>query len=422
MPRPDGQDEAPARALRPPSPGADGAGPRLVVLSSLFPSAQEPLAGIFIRERMFRVARELPVQVVAPVAWFPLQGALRLLRPHFRRTLPVDSVMDGIRVERPRYFSVPGPIRFDGRGMALGALPALRRILRETGSFIIDAHFGYPDGYAAHLLARRLGLPYVVTLRGTEIRHSRMPAIRRCLTATFAGAARVFSVSESLRGLALELGAPADRAVVVPNGIDLTRFSPVPRADARRELGLPEGALVLVTVGGLVRRKGFHRVIRLLRELRNRNGDVRYLVVGGASREGDDGAELKALATACGVADAVHFLGALPPDRLKVPLSAADLFVLASDNEGWANVLLESMACGTPVVASDVGGNAEVVADRAVGDVVSLAEPDALRNAITAGLTRPWDREGIIAYARRNSWDARVARLIAEFRAVAASP
>jgi glycosyltransferase involved in cell wall biosynthesis len=399
---------------------ADGPGPRLLVLSSLFPSAEEPIAGVFIRERMTRVAALLPVTVVAPVTWFPLQGLIRRLRPHFRLTRAVDTRDGPLQVLRPRYLSIPGPILLDGAAMAAAAGPVVRRIVGDGAGWIIDAHFAYPDGYAASLLARRLGVPYTITLRGTELRHSRMPAIRRRMEAALRGASRVFSVSASLRGLALELGVAPERAVVVPNGVDTTRYHPVNRELARQRLGIAPGARVLVTVGGLVRRKGYHRVIARLAEWRRRWGDIVYLAVGGASREGDDGAELRALARSAGVAEHVRFLGALPPDEIRVPLSAADVMILASSNEGWANVLLESMACGTPVVASDVGGNREVVADATVGCIFDLEDAAALDEAVGLALSRPWDRAAIVDYARRNSWDARVEQLVTEFRAVAA--
>ena len=410
------QGRSPRRLVAERAPGR----PELLVLSSLFPSPEEPLAGLFIRERMFRVAANLPVTVIAPVTWSPLDGLIRRGRPHFRLTKAVDSVDAGIPVLRPRYFSIPGPILLDGAGMAHAAQTAVRRVTGTGGPWIVDAHFAYPDGYAASLLARHMGLPYTVTLRGTELRHSRMPAIRRRMVKALTGADRVFAVSDSLRRLALDLGVAEERALVVPNGVDMGRFRPLPRAEARRRLGIPEKARVLLTVGGLVRRKGYHRVIERLPRLRQRWGDVIYLAVGGASREGDDSESLKALAAAAGVGEHVRFLGALAPDELSAPLSAADVLVLASSNEGWANVLLEAMACGTPVVASDVGGNREVVADETVGLIFDLAAADALEAAIDQALQRHWDRDAIVAYATRNSWQSRVDRLVAEFTAIAA--
>jgi glycosyltransferase involved in cell wall biosynthesis len=176
-----------------------------------------------------------------------------------------------------------------------------------------------------------------------------------------------------------------------------------------------------VTVGGLVLRKGYHRVIERLPALRRKWGDVIYLAVGGASREGDHGAALKAQAAQAGVGDYVRFLGPLPPDALSAPLSAADVLVLASSNEGWANVLLEAMACGTPVVASNVGGNREVVADEGVGLLFDIADTEALDAALDQAFRRQWDRDAIVAFAHRNSWQSSVDRLVAEFMAIAAA-
>ena len=247
-----------------------------------------------------------------------------------------------------------------------------------------------------------------------------MPAIRKRMIAAVTGAARVFAVSDSLRRLALDLGVAGERALVVSNGVDMERFRPLPRAEARRQLGIPADARVLVTVGGLVARKGYHRVIECLPRLRQEWGDVVYLAVGGASKEGDDSKILKAQAATAGVGEHVKFLGPLAPDTLSVPLSAADALVLASSNEGWANVLLEAMACGTPVVASDVGGNREVVADESVGLIFDLADAHALEPAIDQVLRRQWDRDAIVAFAGRNSWQSRVDRLVDEFIAIAA--
>jgi glycosyltransferase involved in cell wall biosynthesis len=115
----------------------------------------------------------------------------------------------------------------------------------------------------------------------------------------------------------------------------------------------------------------------------------------------------------------VHFLGAYPSDRLKLPLSAADVFVLATSYEGWANVFLEAMACGLPVVATDVGGNAEVVCRGDLGTIVPFGDASALASALAAALARKWDRDAIAGYAQQNSWDSRIAVLVEALRSVA---
>ncbi len=384
----------------------------LIVYSSLFPSLARPGAGLFIRERMFRVAQHRPLVVVSPQPWFPGQSLIRRLRPGYRPQSPTLEIQQGIHVYHPRFLSVPGLLRrFDGWSMALGSFLLLRR-LKAEGARLIDAHFTYPDGEAATRLGRWLGLPATITLRGTEVPHSKNPVLRPRLARALRAATRVFSVSDSLRSLALELGAAPAKAEVVGNGVDLTRFHPIDRHAARERYGIAPHAPVLISVGGLVERKGMHRVIDCLPTLLTRHPDLHYVIVGGGSPEGDLRAELDAQVHQLGLGAHVHFLGALPADELKWPLGAADVFVLATRNEGWANVFLEAMACGLPVISTDVGGNAEVVCNDQLGSIVPFGDADALQRALDAALHKTWDRAAIIEYARANQWDKRVAQLL----------
>jgi glycosyltransferase involved in cell wall biosynthesis len=393
----------------------------VLVWSSLFPGPAQPQAGIFIRERMFRVGAQLPLTVISPQPWFPLQGLIRLFRPHFRPVQPRREEQSGIEVLRPRYFSVPGLLkRYDGWFMALGARATVRRLRRAGRATVIDAHFAFPDGYAATLVARQEGLPCTITLRGTETRHARDPALRRRLVAALRSASRVFSVSASLKRLATEVGLPEAAVLVVGNGVDSQRFRPMPRAEARSALGLDEQAQVLVTVGGLVERKGYHRVIACLPGLLAEFPNLHYLCVGSAGPEGDFSAVLEAQVAQLGLGSRVRFLGAMPPEAVRGVVAAADVSVLATRNEGWANVLLEAMACGVPVVATDVGGNAEVICREDLGTIVPFDDPAALLQALREALRRDWDRAAIREYALQNDWSTRVPVLVDEFRRVAA--
>lgn len=390
--------------------------PNIVVLSSLFPSSVQPGAGLFVRERVFRVGRRFPLTVVAPTPWFPLQGLIRRWRPHFRPGAPVHELQQGVSVWFPRFLSIPGIFKqFDGLAMALGAYPRLLALKRRGQLDLIDAHFGYPDGYAAVRLGRWLDVPVTITLRGTESRQARDPRLAPLLREALLGASRVFAVADALKQVAVELGVPAARIDVVGNGVDAERFRPLDRAAARAAFGLRPSTAVLVSVGGLVERKGFHRVIELLPRLRAHWPDLVYLVIGGASAEGDNRAQLEAQVKDLGLGDVVRFLGPVSPDELAGPLSAADVFVLATRNEGWANVFLEAMACGLPVVTTDVGGNREVVSSPVLGEVVPFGEPEVLAAAIERALMKQWDRCAIRQYAERNSWDGRVEHLCRTF-------
>lgn len=397
--------------------------PHIVVFSSVFPSKIQPGAGLFIRERMFRVGQRLPIAVVAPYPWFPFQGLLRRFKPHFRPGAPNYEEQTGVDVWYPRFFCFPSILkRLDGWFMALGAYRTLRRLKQQGRLDIIDAHFAYPDGYAAALLGRWLRVPVTITLRGTESRHVKDSSLARQVLVALERAAQVFSVSQSLKNIVVEHGIAPTKIEVVGNGVDADRFAPCDRAAARTALGLSSTAPVLISVGGLVPRKGFHRVIEQLPELRRHFPGLVYLVVGGASAEGDIRLELERQVSDLGLQDAVRFLGPQPPERLADLLSAADVFVLATSNEGWANVFLEAMACGLPVVTTDVGGNREVICDNSLGIVVPFGDSTALAAAIKQALGRNWDRGAIRRYAEHNSWNDRVERLHDHFKRLVARP
>ena len=395
--------------------------PRIVVLTTLFPHAGQPTSGLFIRERMLRVARLLPLTVVAPRPWFPLQGLLRLWKPHFRPPAPAFEVQEGVEVRRPRFLSVPGGLKWlDGWLMAVCCFPTLLRLKRQLGCNVIDAHFAYPEGYAATLLGRWLDIPVSITMRGTEVPLAADPRRRRRVVRALQTAARVFAVSDSLKRHAASLGVGSEAILVVGNGVDTKIFHRLDQRAARRKLGLGTEGPVLVSVGALVERKGFHRVLECLPALRRRFPDLRYLMVGGAGAEADWSARLRRLVIDLGLQDCTRFLGQVAPEELHVPLSAGDVFVLATSNEGWANVILEAMACGLPVVATNVGGNAEVVRNTNLGTLVPFGASDALMRALGDALARKWDHDAIVAYARGNDWEPRIGTLVESFRAMVA--
>lgn len=393
--------------------------PRLLVYSSLFPSPNDPTAGVFIRERMFRVGKNLPIVVVSPKAWSPFDGLIRLRKPRFRPTAPYFEEQQGVAVYSPRFFSLPGVLKhWDSTFMAIGSYLTMRRLKREFGFDLIDAHFGYPDGHAASLLARWFGLPLTITLRGSEKTYAETTAFRKRIVAGLNQAAKVIGVSDSLRQLAVRLGIPAAKTLAIGNAVDCQRFHPVDRHEARNRFGLDEADPVLVSVGWLIERKGFHRVIEVLPDLVRQYPRLRYLIVGGATGADNMEAQLRQQVTDLGLEEHVRFLGSMQPDDLKWPLSAADLFVLATRREGWANVFLEAMACGLPVVTTDVDGNPEVVCKPELGSIVPFGDASALAQALREGLSHDWDRRAIRAYAEENSWDNRIARLTRVFKEI----
>lgn len=386
----------------------------IIVYSSLFPSKVRPNAGVFIRERMFRVGEKIPIVVVSPVAWFPLQKLIKFWKPGFRQLPFRYEKQNGIDVYYPRFLSFPGILKnLDGFFMAIGSFIVISKLKHEFR--VIDSHFAYPDGYAATLLGHWLNIPRTITLRGTEVPLSKFPGRRKRIILALEKATKIFSVADSLKRHVITLGAEKNKIKVIGNGVDTNKFHPLNKDSARKKLQLPTRAKIIISVGGLVDRKGFHRVIEVLPELVKFYPDLIYLIVGGGNPEGNNKKQLEQQIATLNVEKHVRFLGALPSEQLKIPLSAADVFVLATSNEGWANVFLEAMACGLPVVTTNVGGNQEVVCNDNLGKIVSFGKPEELMLAIKQSLNQAWSKDKILEYAAENSWDKRVKILTEEF-------
>jgi len=343
--------------------------------------------------------------VVAPVAWFRRRGEV-----------PARGTWAGLPVEYPTFFYLPGVLQ-DLNGLFLfassvGRVAALRR---EFDFDLIDAHFTYPDGFAARLLGAWFDRPVTITLHGTLVALAALPRRRPALSWTLRGAARILSVSQELARKAIELGAPPDRVEVIENGVDTQRFAPRDRAEARRRLGQPASGRLLVSVGHLSRRKGHHRVLDVLPEVLARHPDVRFAVIGGPSPEGDTGPALRDQARRLGLADRVIWAGILPPDEVAVWLSAADVSVLSSDFEGCPCSVYEAMAAGLPVVATRVGEVPRMV-PAGMGLLVDRPDDHAgLRDALVQALDQEWDRAAIRAYAETRSWEGGARRILAQW-------
>jgi glycosyltransferase involved in cell wall biosynthesis len=317
----------------------------------------------------------------------------------------------GLRVDHPRYPLLP-KIGMNWAPLALFAatLPLLRRQIKQGQDFdLIDAHYFYPDGVAAVMLGQVLGCPVVVTGRGTDLNiipSYRVP--RLWISWAARRAAGLVTVSRGLKRRLEALGVAPERVLVLPNGVDLSRFSPYDREKARQAAGFARPTLL--AVGNLVALKRHRLMVEALTLLTG----IDLAIVG----DGPERPAIEALARERGVADRVRLHGRLDQDRLPEIYSAADLLLLVSTNEGWPNVLLESMACGTPVVVSDLDGISDIVAQPEAGRILMETTPIALAGVIRDLLVAPPARAATRRYAEQFEWDSTVQGQVDLFRAI----
>lgn len=373
---------------------------KILTFSTLYPNPGMPRHGIFVENRLRHLlaSGEVESRVVAPVPWFPFRSAMFGDYAKFA-AVPQAEARHGIQIVHPRYILIPkiGMAMTPGF-MARALLKSARQILASGYDFdLIDAHYFYPDGVAAAFVANRLNKPLVITARGTDLNLiPRYPKPREMILEAATRSNAMITVCKALKDVLLELGVPDSKVNVLRNGVDLELFRPPHDREAlRKRLGLH--GTVLLSVGHLIERKGHDLVIRALKQLQ----DTRLLIAG----DGEELRKLKQLVSHEGLEDRVEFLGAIPHEALRDYYGAADALVLASSREGWANVLLESMACGTPVVATNIWGTPEVVATPESGVLVDR-DPQSIGVGIRKLMQHYPDRIATRRYAEGFSWDA----------------
>lgn len=383
---------------------------RVLTLATLFPNGARPTFGGFVgRQTRALAAREgVQVEVVAPVG-LPPWPLSRHRRYHDLAGLPRREEWQGLIVHRPRYRLWPGLGKAGtARRLATALLPLLREIRQDFPFDVIDAEFFWPDGPAAMALAAALGVPFSVKARGSDIHlWGERPEIAAQILAAGRAAGALLAVSAALKRDMVALGLPGDKIRVHHTGIDLDRFRPADRRAAKAALGV--AGPVLITIGNLVPRKGQDLAIAALAHI----PDATLLLAG----DGGDRPRLARIARELRVADRVRFLGVQPHDALPALLAAADVMVLPTASEGLANVWVEALACGTPVVTSDVGGAREVIDRREAGRLVPR-EAGAIAAAVREILADPPAPAMVRPAAERFSWERNAAELAAHLAAL----
>ena len=385
---------------------------RVLTLSTLFPHALQPTYGLFVERQTVGLANlpDTQVEVIAPIGMpvWPL-SQLATYRP--LRALPREEIWQGITVHRPRFPIIPRfGARWNAVSLARTLLPLAQEIRRRFPFDVIDAEYFWPEGPAAMHLSRALGVPFSVMARGSDIQYwmGRGPAARQIRKAAHA-AGGLLAASDALAKVMAGHGLPRDRITVHYPGIDRAVFHPRDRDQEKAKLGI-KGPL-LVTVGALIPGKGQRDAILAAERL----PDVTLLIAG----EGPHRGALQELIRSKGLEPRVKLVGNRPPGEVASLLAAADVMVLPTRAEGLANVWVEAVASGTPVVTSDVGGAREVI-DRPEAGALVPPDAQAIAAAVRALLDNPPARERVQAAAEKFDLEAEFLRLRAHLAGVAA--
>lgn len=376
----------------------------ILTISSLYPNKEQKRHGVFVENRLRKLHEKYPdvnITVIAPVPYFPFKSKVFGLYGSYARVSKIDH-RNGVTIYHPRYLVIPKiGMRLTPYFYYFSIKKLVKKLVKKGQEFdLVDAHYFYPDGVAANWLAKRLKLPVAITARGNDI--SLIPNYstpRGMIAKTLKEADACIGVCNALVDEMKAIQPEQTNYHAFRNGVDLDVFVPA-KKDQRDNLRLKHevtNKFVVISVGHFIERKGHHLTILALKQLPN----VHLFLAG----DGEMDKELRKLVDDNLLQSQVTFLGAVEHKELVQYYSMADCMVLASSREGWANVLLESMACGTPVVATPIWGTPEVVAEECAGLLTKDRSSKSIAEAILKLQESYPDRKNVRKYAEKFSWD-----------------
>jgi glycosyltransferase involved in cell wall biosynthesis len=368
---------------------------RIAIVTPILPVPFDVTRGRFIYEEAKSLSRMAEVKVFLQLARYPRLGGL-LPRSYIDGRVDPGQRWDGLDVEAYEYPALPVLTRsINGHLGAARLKPRLRRFAPD----VVIAFWTYPEGFSGVRAAHALGKPCIVGVLGSDVL-VRSGVTERMTRAALHEADGLIAVSDDLkRVLVSRYGVEPDAVRTVVNGFNTGVFNARPQAECRAELRLPADGRLIVYVGRLIEAKGMRELFAAFGTLARQDPQLRLAIIGdGVMRE-----EVHRLAQQDGLGERVHLPGGLPPEQVAQWIGASDLLTLPSWSEGYPNVVVEALACGRPVVGTDVGGMREILrADNGV--LVPPRDANALAEGLRQCLARDWDRAAIAA-AMSRSWD-----------------
>ena len=374
----------------------------ILVYTNLFPDSVRPNHGIFTLKRMgiLNNSGDCRIKVVAPVPYCPPWPFLGKKWYQYSQIKKREEI-EGIEVYHPRYLLFPKiSMLLHGLLMFLGSYFTVRKIYREFVFDIIDAHFIYPDGFAAMLLSKTMKKPLSVSALGSDIHEfTKYRIIRDMIYLTLKNADVVISVCQALKSDIIKMGIQDSKIHVIPSGVDINRFYPIDKNNARTKLGLPKNGNIILSVGSLIPLKGFQTIIAALPNILKKHPETYLYIIG----KGQYKKDLINLIDQFDLKNHVVLVGQRPNHELPFWYNAADIFCLASFREGWPNVVMEAIACGTPVVATKVFGIPEIINS---SDLGILVKPDknSVKDGLMEAINTIWDRKKISSFTNNRTW------------------
>jgi len=378
---------------------------KVLVITNIFPNNVEPHSGAFNLYQFSALAEVIDLKVVAPVPWLlgtkiyaTFKGFGRVGRVKFEENL------SGLKVFHPKFYNIWAMQFLSGIIFFLSVFNTIRRISASFKFNLIIATWAYPDAFASLFIAKIFRVPFIVKVHGSDILCVKNPLIVQMIKYMLKRADRIICVSQDLKSKIGTMGiTDMSKVYVLYNGTDLNEFKPIEKEEVRTKVNLPCKKQIITYIGTLKTSKGVYILLdaflNLVHSVKNKNFHLIFL------GEGPEKEKLRNKVKSYNLESAIDFLGVKPHKEVPLFINASDVIILPSFSEGVPNAILESLACGVPVVATRVGGIPEIVNSDEVGILVPPADAMLLTSALTSFFEKGWNRMKIRNHAKKFSWD-----------------
>ncbi|PCI66332.1 MAG: hypothetical protein COB38_10275 [Gammaproteobacteria bacterium] len=354
----------------------------VVLISNLYPNNSETTKGLFIKQLADSLSNLCELTVVSPIPFHPLD----LIR---KPAIINKEEIDGITVFHPRYIVIPKILRsLIGYFFSKGIFKTIKQLQQQGKADIISAHWTYPDGYGASLVARKLNIPFSIHALGCDINDYTKYKIRRKLIIDALNCSNINIVkSQALKDKITSLGIDSNKTIVIHNGVDQNKFIRKESHIAKKEIESISDKIKFDTktkyclfIGNFQIEKGLNYLLDAIYKIRNEQ--IHLIIIGSGPLQYEIESQIKRL----DLTNHLTLLGRVEHQHIPQYMSACDLLCLPSLREGCPNVVLESLSCGTPVVASNVGAVPDIINKDEFGVIVPACNATALAKGITEGL------------------------------------
>ena len=379
---------------------------KILILSHMYPSRFNEVSGIFVHQQVKELREQgCEVKVISPVPWtpFPINKLKEKWKDYSR--IPIYEERERISINHPRYLTFPKSYFFEYSGyfMYLGIKNILRKIYKHFSFNLIHAHALLPDGFAGTLLKKKIGVPLIVTIHGSDllIYPYRNKGTFSYSLKVLNKASKIITVSSQLKNKCYnEFNVSEEKIKVIPNGYNHRIFNFKPTDFNKRKVN---NRFIILFIGHIIKAKGIFdllNAIEIIRKLdQNIYKKISWVIVG----KGADMVEFKKRLNTFNINNDIKVVGQVPHEKISKYMKNADFIILPSWSEGLPATLVEAMGCGLPIVATKVGGIPEII-NKDIGILVEPKSPEGLAKGIMNAISMDWNRQLISEYAKSYTW------------------